>query len=102
VRRGFETWLASASQSSAAELFTILGDRAQAGIDEELPSTGLSAEWERTLSAPFICHPDYGTRCSTVLLLEQSGALYLAERRFDPRGELLGETEWSLGPGEWL
>jgi uncharacterized protein with NRDE domain len=53
------------------------------------------------LSAPFVLNPDYGTRCSTVLLLEPSGAGYLAERRFDPRGNPTGATEFALAAGEW-
>jgi len=82
-------------------LFAILDDRATASADEELPQTGLSPEWERVLSAPFVLHPEYGTRCSTVLLLETSGALFLAERRFDSRGLPQGETEFRLNAGEW-
>jgi len=46
-------------------------------------------------------HPEYGTRCSTVLLLEDTGGLYLAERRFDAAGEVSGESEFRLQPGEW-
>ena len=79
----------------------MLDDRATAAAGEELPQTGISPEWERVLSSPFVVHPDYGTRCSTVLLLEPSGALYLAERRFDARGALSGETEFKLNAGEW-
>ena len=53
------------------------------------------------LSAPFVLNPEYGTRCSTVLLLESDGGLYLAERRFNPAGALAGETEFVLNAGEW-
>ena len=66
-----------------------------------LPQTGLTREWERVLSAPFVQHPDYGTRSSTVLLLEPDARGYLAERRFDSRGALSGETAFQLTPGEW-
>ncbi|HEY1491026.1 MAG TPA: NRDE family protein, partial [Steroidobacteraceae bacterium] len=67
----------------------------------ELPHTGLSREWEQVLSSPFVHDPGYGTRCSTVLMLEASGACYLAERRFDAHGSSLGETEFKLNAGEW-
>ena len=73
----------------------------RATADEELPQTGIPPEWERVLSAPFVLNPDYGTRCSTVLLLEPSGAGYLAERRFDPAGTQTGATEFALAAGEW-
>lgn len=101
VRRRFDAWLSDPANGSASGLFAMLEDRTMASADEELPQTGLEPEWERLLSAPFVLNPDYGTRCSTVLLLEPSGAGYLAERRFDPQGVRQGETEFALAPGEW-
>ena len=101
VRRRFDAWLNDPANASATGLFALLDDRATATADEELPQTGVTPEWERVLSAPFVLHPDYGTRCSTVLLLEPSGAGYLAERRFDSSGTRTGETEFVLAPGEW-
>lgn len=101
VRRRFDAWLSDPANASASELFALLDDRATATADEELPQTGVPPEWERVLSAPFVLNPDYGTRCSTVLLLEPSGAGYLAERRFDPRGNPTGATEFALAAGEW-
>ena len=101
VRRRFDAWLSDPANASAAELFALLDDRATATADEELPQTGIPPEWERVLSAPFVLNPDYGTRCSTVLLLEPSGAGYLAERRFDPNGNPTGATEFALAAGEW-
>jgi uncharacterized protein with NRDE domain len=99
VKRRFKAWLDTAPLPPAAALFDILGDRRQADDGEELPQTGLPPEWERTLSAPFVLDPRYGTRCSTVLLLESSGALELIERRFDPGGEMTGETGYRLDEG---
>jgi uncharacterized protein with NRDE domain len=101
VRRRFDAWLSDPANGAASGLFALLDDRATATADEELPQTGITPEWERVLSAPFVLHPDYGTRCSTVLLLEPSGAGYLAERRFDPQGTLTGETEFSFAAGRW-
>jgi uncharacterized protein with NRDE domain len=101
VRRRFDAWLGDPANGAAAGLFALLDDRATATADEELPQTGIPVEWERILSAPFVLHPDYGTRASTVLLLEPSGAGFLAERRFDPRGELLGQTQFQLAAGQW-
>jgi len=100
VRRRFESWLGQADASTEA-LFAMLEDRTMVEIDEELPRTGLSREWERVLSAPFVLHPDYGTRCSTVALLEHSGACVLIERRFDRQGVASGESAWRLSAGEW-
>jgi uncharacterized protein with NRDE domain len=101
VRRGFEAWLSKTDGTGPAELFGLLDDRTRVSDDAQLPHTGVTREWERVLSAPFVAHPDYGTRSSTVVLLEPAGGLYLAERRFDARGEATGETEFALNPGDW-
>ena len=68
---------------------------------EGSPGTGLPPDWERTLSSPFVIHPTYGTRCSTVLLIEPSGATVMAERRFAANGEPSGDTEIRLNAGQW-
>jgi len=105
VRRAFEGWLADESASGGAgnniveRLFTMLADRTPA--PEGSPATGLPAEWERTLSSPFVVHPTYGTRCSTILLIEPSGAVVMAERRFDAAGQVSGDTQIVLKPGDW-
>ena len=101
VRAGFEAWLRPGTSPGAEALFALLADRRPA--EEALPAhTGpLPREWARALSAPFVLHPQYGTRCSTVVLLEGDGRLYIAERRFDSAGAASGTTEFRLAPGEW-
>jgi uncharacterized protein with NRDE domain len=102
VRRRFEGWLEGNTAADATEpLFSILNDRTRVAADADLPQTGLSPEWEKVLSAPFVLNPDYGTRCSTVVLLEAEGAATIAERRFDPQGKVTGNSQWTLDPGEW-
>ena len=101
VRRGFEEWLRGGDSAEGGELFALLADRTPATDEEVLPSTGLSPEWERTLSSPFVLHESYGTRCSTIVAIEPTGACYLAERRFDPTGTCTGESEYRLPPGDW-
>jgi uncharacterized protein with NRDE domain len=99
VRAGFEVWLSAPSPVEA--LFALLADRTQAQ-EHSLPADAhLSPEWRRTLSSPFVLHPDYGTRCSTVLLLEPQGRLLLLERRFDAQGAMTGQTEFELNHDEW-
>ncbi len=99
VRHRFEAWLTGASADPVTELFDLLADRTPA--TEGPPQVGLSPEWEKTLSAPFVVHPTYGTRCSTLLLLEPAGSAVMAERRFDPQGAPSGQTEFHLNAGEW-
>jgi uncharacterized protein with NRDE domain len=55
--------------------------------DSELPSTGVSPDWERALSPIFIKTPHYGTRSSTLLRVRKDGNFQMLERRFDPSGE---------------
>lgn len=75
--------------------------------DERLPSTGVPLERERQLSPAFICipaagtHAAYGTRCSTVVVVEQQGGqrqVHVLERRFNAQGRADGESalSWSL------
>jgi uncharacterized protein with NRDE domain len=75
-----------------AAAFALLADR-EPVPDVALPSTGVSARWERVLSPPFIVTDDYGTRCSTVLTVDLDGGARFVEHRFDHRGGLTGETD---------
>lgn len=54
------------------ELALLLNDPVIAD-DEQLPQTGVSLEMERALSAEFIKLPNYGTRCSTGLMVHKTG-----------------------------
>ena len=55
--------------------------------DEELPQTGVPLEWERRLSAMFIESPEYGTRASTVLLIDEENRVYYGEKSYVPKQE---------------
>jgi uncharacterized protein with NRDE domain len=101
VRRGFEAWL-GAPGAQPAELFELLADRTPSPPGAAEAESGLPPELERPLSAPFVLHPLYGTRCSTVLLIDQAGALLIIERRFDARGAPSGQDEFRLNTGEWV
>lgn len=73
-----------------ANLFSLLQNRA-AAPDPELPETGVSRDWERLLSPMFISAPGYGTRASTVLLIDRVGGVHFHERGFAPDG-----TPWQV------
>jgi uncharacterized protein with NRDE domain len=68
-------------------LFSLLADRT-IYHDDHLPQTGVPLEWERRLSATFIVLPEYGTRCSTLLLIGKDGRMEFVERSFDAGGEI--------------
>lgn len=79
----------------AEDMFAILNDREPAQ-PAELPNTGLPADWERVVSAPFILNERYGTRSSSVLLVERTGRTILHERRFDSSGVQTGTTRFEF------
>ena len=60
-------------------LFDLLHDE-QRHEDALLPRTGVSLDWERTLSAAFVRAPDYGTRSSTVVKLDRNGFMTFDEQ----------------------
>jgi uncharacterized protein with NRDE domain len=74
-------------------LLDLLADRSLAQTNA-LPSTGVSLEWEKLLSAAFICTPDYGTRASTVVLVEADGEVHFRERSFAQGGELAEDRRY--------
>jgi uncharacterized protein with NRDE domain len=80
---------------TADALFAMLADRTRTP-DAELPHTGLPLDWERAVSAPFIINERYGTRSSTVLLVERNGRTVLHERRFDQEGAQTGVTRFEF------
>jgi uncharacterized protein with NRDE domain len=52
--------------------------------DDQLPDTGLPLERERALSSMFIKTSNYGSRCSTLVLVDASNEVLFAERVYDP------------------
>lgn len=64
-------------------LFGILKNDRKAP-DDALPETGLSLELERAVSSVFIDTEDYGTRGSTVLLIDKRGHVTFIERHYGP------------------
>ncbi len=63
------------------ELLSLLNDPVKAK-DEELPDTGIGLEWERVLSSIFIQSENYGTRCSTAVIVDNENNVRFAEKTF--------------------
>ncbi len=64
------------------KLFNLLYDDRTAA-DEKLPDTGVGIERERMLSSIFIKSPTYGTRCSTVILIDHRNTVVFSERVYN-------------------
>lgn len=90
LRAGLARWCEDGADDFRP-LFALLGDEHIAG-DDELPDTGVGLQMERFLSPPFIRDGRYGTRCCTVLAIDNDGAVHYHERRFGPAGAFQGET----------
>ena len=80
---------------NATSLFRLMADRTCASI-ADVEAGHLPFELARALTAPFIVSPDYGTRCSTVMLWSHDGKVELSERRFDASGKPSGESRFSF------
>jgi uncharacterized protein with NRDE domain len=72
-------------------LLDALGEESlpHAGIRSAVPS---DVPEEPPLSPIFIRHPVYGTRCSTVVAIDDRGQGVIIERRYDATGAAAGET----------
>jgi uncharacterized protein with NRDE domain len=98
ARDALAHWLASPAAAAPTPwvepLFAALA-HGQVAADADLPDTGVGIELERRLSASFIVGPDYGTRCTTVVLVERD-AIHFHERRFGPGGAYAGQVRTVL------
>lgn len=74
--------LLAEEEFSPEELFALLADQTHPP-DELLPDTGVGLELERLLSPAFIKSERYGTRCSTLLLVDNDGRASFVERSFE-------------------
>ena len=64
-------------------IFHLLKNR-EVPPEDRLPDTGVGMEWERILSPMFIQSPGYGTRSSSVMLINRNGKALVAEQNFNP------------------
>lgn len=103
--RALSDWLAGVASrertpgdvTSLAPLLDALAETTPAP-DGNLPDTGVGLALERALSPAFVLDPTYGTRCSTVVLVEE-GRIDFFERRFDSAGRVQGESMQVIATG---
>jgi uncharacterized protein with NRDE domain len=67
---------------STEALLKLLADKTNAS-DAQLPDTGVSLAWERLLSSIFIESEGYGTRCSSIILIDQQNRVQFIERSYE-------------------
>lgn len=95
TRERFAALLRRGGALVAEELFALLADRTTAGHADP-PQSDLPEDWERAVSAPFVVHERYGTRCSTVVLAGHDWGIAVFERRFDPAGTQTGASRFGF------
>ncbi len=93
-RQELSTQLAEGPPNSQ-DLFAILTNR-QPAADSELPETGIGKEREKQLSPRFILGDEYGTRSSTILIINQHGHAQFDERSYDTDGSLHTEVNFTF------
>lgn len=64
--------------------------------DEMLPETGISYDLEKKLSPVFISMKGYGTRCSTVILVNYDNELSFLEVSYNEQKQVIGEKKYNL------
>jgi uncharacterized protein with NRDE domain len=77
------------------EVLNILHDTALAK-DEELPDTGVGLELERLLSPVFTKMEKYGTRCSTVVLVDQYNNVKFIEKTYFANSGTFSTKEYNF------
>lgn len=91
-KRNFVRLLESGSINEPS-LMRLMDDRARGPVDE-VEKDRLDFELAHAVTAPFIVTPDYGTRCTSILLADQHGGWLFVERRFDAAGRTTGESQF--------
>ncbi|HBF43555.1 MAG TPA: hypothetical protein DDW42_08010 [Desulfobacteraceae bacterium] len=81
AKESFKRLLSEEGGLSPEDLFSLLKDR-HTPEDKSLPDTGIGLEWERVLSPIFIESPTYGTRSSTILLIDLDNHATFFEKTF--------------------
>lgn len=90
------SWLNSELEQLVAE-GEVTTEQLFALLRRDTPVSDANTGWVST--RPFIAGSDYGTRCSTVVIVDQHGLCRFMERRFGAEGIELGESafEFSFG-----
>lgn len=89
----FQEYLRAPALSLPQRLFALLNNNQQAS-DDALPNTGVPYEWEKRLSSIFIKSEEYGTRSSTVLLVNHQGVAQWYEQIYDKSGQVTQHLDY--------
>lgn len=89
--------LLTAERPDMAAMFAALADTSQFP-DPLLPDTGIGLDRERFLSPIFITGDTYGTRSTTLILIDRDKRVTFAEQCYDNRQRVTATTTVSIAP----
>ncbi len=93
-KREFSALLDS-GEVNETSLMRLMNDRGKAPVSE-VEKDHLDFDTAHAITAPFIVMPNYGTRCTTVALMDNDGNWRFTERRFGSTGQKTGESRFSI------
>jgi uncharacterized protein with NRDE domain len=97
VKAGLQKLIVNTDAIDPENLFNLLSDRTRYP-DQLLPDTGVGIERERSLSSIFVTLAEFGTRCSTVILIDRDNRMTFLERSFDAHQNTTETVEFHLDP----
>ena len=77
------------------EIFNILSDKTIAE-DSNLPDTGFGRDFERVASPLFVVNQKFGTRSSSVILIDYQGRVSFSEKTFDKEGNIINAKNYNI------
>lgn len=87
--------LLESGRANETNILKMLRDRDKASV-HKIDADGLPFARAHAFSAPFIVQPDYGTRCSTVLLRDVHDRVRFTEVRYGVDGESRGRSDFAF------
>jgi uncharacterized protein with NRDE domain len=91
----FQEILRTGKDLSTESVFRLLKDQTVAP-DDRLPRTGVPLEWERILSPIFITSPTYGTRSSSIVLIDKEDRVTFVDRTFNSPPESVSTAKFEF------
>jgi uncharacterized protein with NRDE domain len=98
------TSIIESAQHQIPNRLSLLLQSLEPAPDHQLPETGVGYAREKMLSPIFIASPDYGTRCSTILMMDHSRGVQITEltwqsNRIPPEIEAKREFRFTMDDG---
>jgi uncharacterized protein with NRDE domain len=91
----FEEIFSTEKELSVESFFRLLKDQTVAP-DDRLPRTGVPLEWERILSPIFITSPTYGTRSSSLVLIDKEDHVTFLDKTFNSHSEPVSTAKFEF------